>query len=115
MKTPNIKRHRDSARGGVIGAIAFAVVILANSSANAQDKELGQYLSGQCITCHQASGKSNGIPAIIGWDSDSFVAIMDSYKKKERENKVMQTIAASLSREEITALAAYFGSLKSKP
>ncbi len=78
------------------------------------DKELGEYLSSQCTTCHQVSGKANGIPSIVGWDADSFVAVMNAYKKKERDNKVMQTIAGTLSPDDIAALAAYFGSLKPK-
>ena len=76
------------------------------------DRELGEYLSSQCTSCHQLSGKvSGGIPSIIGWDQESFIAVMDSYKKKERENKVMQNIAGSLSKDDIAALAAYFAAI----
>jgi cytochrome c len=39
---------------------------------------------------------------------------MDEYRAKRRSNPVMQTIAGKLSADEIAALAAYFGSLKSK-
>jgi len=34
--------------------------------------------------------------------------VMNAYKDKQRENPVMQTIAARLAVEEIAALAAYF-------
>lgn len=78
------------------------------------DVALGEYLSGQCTTCHQLSGKTNGIPAIVGWDTAAFVAVMNSYKTKERENKVMQNIAGTLSDEDIAALAAYFATIKPK-
>lgn len=80
----------------------------------AGDRALGEYLSSECVTCHQLSGKYQGIPPIIGWPEQSFVEIMDEYRTKSRENPVMQTIAGKFSREEIAALAAYFGSLKSK-
>ena len=95
--------------------MAFTACLLANVQAQtvrAGDLELGEYLSSQCTTCHQRSGKSNGIPPIVGWDAQSFVAVMQSYKDKERENKVMRNIAGSLSAEEIAALAAYFATLK---
>ncbi len=82
--------------------------------AAADDVELGEYLSGQCTTCHQLSGRANGIPSIVGWDAISFVAVMNSYRKKERENKVMQNIAGSLSADDIAALAAYFATIKPK-
>ena len=78
------------------------------------DKGLGEYLSSECVTCHQLSGRSQGIPPIIGWPEASFVEIMDEYREKRRSNPVMQTIAAKFSNEEVAALAAYFGSLKSK-
>lgn len=95
----------------VLATIALLIMSALTTSAN--EREYGEYLSSQCATCHQRSGKARGIPSIIGWDRESFVAIMTAYKRKERENKVMQTIAGSLSDEDISALAAYFGSLKS--
>ncbi len=76
------------------------------------DRALGQYLSSECVTCHQVSGRFDGIPPIIGWPEESFVEIMNEYRNKDRQNPVMQTIAGKLSPEEIAALAAYFGSLK---
>ena len=78
------------------------------------DRALGQYLSSECVTCHQLSGRFDGIPPIIGWPDESFVQIMNEYRNKERQNPVMQTIAGKLSPEEIAALAAYFGSLKAQ-
>ena len=88
--------------------------LLGAVAAAAQDIEYGEYLSNQCTTCHQLSGKDNGIPPIVGWDAESFIAVLGSYKRKERENQAMQTIAASLGEEEIAALAAYFATLKPK-
>lgn len=77
------------------------------------DAALGEYLSSTCVTCHQLSGRvTGGVPAIVGWPDEQFVAVMDSYRKKERDNQVMQSIAAGLSNEDIAALAAFFGGLK---
>ena len=70
---------------------------------------MGQYLSSECVTCHQESGQAQGVPAIVGWPDEQFVAVMLSYKNRERPNPIMQTIAGRLSQAEIEALAAWFG------
>lgn len=77
----------------------------------AGDRELGQYLSAECVTCHRGQA-AQGIPRIAGWPEDQFVAVMNAYKAKQRDNPVMQTIAERLSGEDIAALAAFFGTTK---
>jgi len=81
-------------------------------TARSQDLALGEYLSSSCTTCHQLSGKTNGIPAIVGGRKASFAAVMKSYKLGERENQAMRNAAQGLSDEDIDALAAYFAQLK---
>ena len=76
------------------------------------DAEYGEYLSGDCIVCHQIDGSYNGIPSIIGWDEESFVGAMHSYKTKYRQHPVMQMMAGRLTNDEIAALAAYFVTLE---
>jgi cytochrome c553 len=79
------------------------------------DKAFGEYLSGECVTCHQLSGKAVGaIPPIVDVDAESFVALMLAYKTKQRDNQVMQAIAGKLGDDEIAALAVYFESIKPK-
>jgi cytochrome c553 len=92
--------------------IAVSGFAFSSPARTAGDRELGQYLSSECVTCHQLSGRFQGIPPIVGWPETSFVDIMNEYRSKKRENPVMQTIAGKLSQEEIAALAAYFGSLR---
>ncbi|MEP0520040.1 MAG: c-type cytochrome [Hyphomicrobiales bacterium] len=96
---------------------AFLLALMGIFSAEnvyADDVEYGEYLSSECVTCHQAGATSSEqIPSIEGWDKASFVAVMKSIRAKEQESKVMQTIAASLDDEQIDALAAYFATLKS--
>jgi cytochrome c len=97
-------------------AIAFALVALAQNNASAGDVELGKYLSEECVTCHQASGTATaGVPPIAGLPEDQFVALMNAYKNKQRDNPVMQTVAGRLSADDIAALASYFGGLKGAP
>ena len=72
------------------------------------DPAYGEYLSGECTSCHQASGAANGIPSITHWPTEDFVVAMHAYKDGVREHPVMQMMAQRLSNEEIAALAAYF-------
>jgi cytochrome c len=76
------------------------------------DPAYGQYLSGECTTCHQADGGAEGIPSITGWPVEDFVLAMHAYKKNIRQNPVMNMMASRLSDEEIAALAAYFNALQ---
>ena len=71
-----------------------------------------RHLSGECVTCHPRDTRNVGIPVINGWPADQFVAVLKSYKARERDNPVMQSIAAGLNDEEMAALAAYFETLK---
>lgn len=91
---------------------AALVTVLAFAGTTRGDRELGFYLSSTCLACHQLSGRvSGGIPAIVGWPEDQFIAAIRSYKDGTRENETMRAIAHALSQEEIEALAAFLGSL----
>ncbi|PUB18926.1 c-type cytochrome [Yoonia sediminilitoris] len=72
------------------------------------DPAYGEYLSGECTSCHQTSGAGEGIPSITRWPADDFVTAMHAYKVGVRAHPVMQMMAGRLSDEEIAALAAYF-------
>lgn len=87
----------------------------ASTGAVAGDRELGEYLSAECVTCHQISGRETGaVPRITGWPDEHFIAVMNAYKDKHRDNPIMQTIAGRLAPDEIEALAAYFGAVQSQ-
>jgi cytochrome c len=75
------------------------------------DPEYGQYLSAECMTCHQVGGADQGIPSITQWPEEDFVVAMHAYKSKLRPHPVMQMMAGRLSNDEIAALAAYFATL----
>ena len=96
----------------VLLSLAALFLLPATNVHASGDRALGQYLSSECVTCHQLSGRFDGISPIIGWPNEAFVQIMNEYRNKERQNPVMQTVAGRLSPDEIAALAAYFGSLK---
>lgn len=87
---------------------SFADIVLTMEG----DREYGEYLSGECVTCHQPSGRADGIPSIVGIPRDYFVRALFEYKSNVRRNDVMQLRAANLGNEEIAALARYFSSLE---
>jgi cytochrome c553 len=95
-------------------AAAAAVAGSAAVTRASGDRALGEYLSAECVTCHQVSGRYDGIPSIVGWPEASFVEIMDEYRSKKRPNPIMQTIVARFSSDEVAALAAYFASLEQR-
>jgi cytochrome c len=76
------------------------------------DPAYGEYLSGECTSCHQISGAGDGIPSITNWPTSDFVTAMHAYKGGVRAHPVMQMMAGRLSDEEIAALAAYFESIE---
>jgi cytochrome c553 len=96
----------------IFGSAVFGIAVSTSAQA-AGDRALGEYLSSECATCHQTSGRQQGgIPAIIGFPEDQFIALMGAYKNGQRDNQVMATIAGRLAQDEIAALASYYGSLK---
>lgn len=95
-------------------AVGLAVIALFWSATNVSaegDREFGEYLSAECVTCHRAGAEDTQIPAIHGMNAEALNEIMKLYRSKELENPTMQTIAGRLSDEEIEALAAYFSSV----
>lgn len=100
-----------------LALLGGAFLLLAGRPVEAAgDRALGAYLAAECTGCHQLSGGgTGGIPPITGWPEPQFVAAFEAYGRKERDNPAMQAVAARLSRDEIAALAAYFGALPPKP
>ena len=94
-----------------LAAITFAIYFNTMPAKANEQVEYGQYLSGECTACHR-DGDNQTIPPIFGWPVDAFVAVMESYKRGERTNKAMISVAKSLDSDQIKALAAYFATVK---
>ena len=94
-------------------------ILFYSSKINAEQKDLvgadieyGQHLSGECVTCHNASGLNNGIPKITGIKTEVFIKAILAYKSKQRDNATMQMVAGRLGEEEINSLALYLSKIK---
>ena len=108
-------RLRVLAVTAMVGAMMYGAISNALAQADLADQiakadiGYGEYLAGECVTCHQKSG--TGIPQINGIEAETFVTIMKAYRSKELDNKVMQMVAGRLDDEQIISLAAYFSLL----
>lgn len=74
-------------------------------------KAYGQHLARECTSCHRLDGINNGIPSIVSWSPDSFIATMKFYREGARLNPVMVSVASSLSDDQLNALAVFFASV----
>ena len=97
----------------------FAASLACNGAISAEnllagaDIGYGEYLSGECVTCHSQTGVDKGIPSINGLDAEGFATIMLAYKIGDIEHPVMQMVAGRLDDEQIASLAVYFATLPS--
>ena len=74
------------------------------------DPAYGEYLAGQCVTCHAPTGAAQGIPHIHGLPDVYLVQTLLEYKAgaEGRTNQAMVNFAKNLSDEEVGSLAKYF-------
>ena len=93
-----------------VGAIYSGASSAENLLAGA-DIGYGEYLSGECVTCHSQTGVDKGIPSINGLDAEVFAAVMHAYKAGDMKHPVMQMVAGRLDSEQIASLAVYFATL----
>ena len=95
----------------------FAASFISTSTASAEnlldgaDVGYGEYLSGECVTCHSQKGVDKGIPVINGLDAEIFATVMHSYKAGDIQHPVMQMVAGRLDGEQIASLAVYFATV----
>ena len=74
--------------------------------------KLGQTKATMCLGCHGTTAAGNGqFPRLAGQQSDYILKQLNDFKDGARKNAQMQAIAATLSSDDMKALAAYFASL----
>ena len=92
-------------------SLFFTVKASAENLLDGADIGYGEYLSGECVTCHSQKGVDKGIPVINGLDAEVFATIMHSYKAGDIQHPVMQMVAGRLDGEQIASLAVYFATV----
>lgn len=92
-------------------ALSFGTAFAANGNIAA-----GKTKAVACEACHGADG--NGIapnyPALAGQYQDYLEQALHEYKSGERNNAIMNGMAAPLSEQDIKDITAFFASLPSK-
>ena len=102
-----------------VAACAVVPAMAADAPAPAKpDLAKGQAISTQvCGACHTADG-SRGSPAnpiLQGQHPEYLVKQLTEFKEGKRNNPVMKGFASSLSPEDMTNVAAFYGSKQAKP
>ena len=92
-------------------SLFFTVTASAENLLDGADIGYGEYLSGECVTCHSQKGVDKGIPVINGLDAEVFATVMHSYKAGDIQHPVMQMVAGRLDGEQIASLAVYFATV----
>ena len=89
--------------------MAPALVAMWSAGALAEgDRDYGEYLSGECVTCHGSGETKGGIPGLVHLGQDYFIEAMNEYRTGTRANPAMVSVAQGLGAEEIEALAAFY-------
>ena len=94
-----------------VASLFFTGMVSAENLLDGADVGYGEYLSGECVTCHSQKGVDKGIPVINGLDAEVFAAVMHSYKAGDIQHPVMQMVASRLDGEQIASLAVYFATV----
>ncbi len=97
----------------MVFALALALAGAAQASGNAA---AGKDKSQVCAACHGPTGAKPTAPEnpiLAGQHYDYLVRALRDYKSGKRNNAIMKGFAASLSRQDIEDLAAWFASQES--
>jgi cytochrome c553 len=100
----------------------FLLLALAGLASSAVAVDLagntGKVNVSMCIGCHAIAGYKSTFPEVyqvpmLGGQSEKYIEnALKAYRKGERRHPTMQGIAASLSDQDIAALAAYYARQK---
>jgi len=95
----------------------ISLLILVSNYSYAGDPARGKSLSQTCAACHNADGNSiNPVwPKIAGQHAEYLDKQLNDFKDGKRINAQMAAMVASLGKEDMTDLAAYYAIQKAKP
>ena len=100
---PSVQNNTSS--GAAVADPAVARILAIDA-----DSDYGEYLAGECLSCHQPR-QAVGVPSIHGADDAHIVTELLRFKSGDRNNPTMVNVAKALGDEEMAALARYFSSL----
>lgn len=94
--------------------LSFIFFSLFSAQSQAGDVEAGKMKAAICGSCHGQNGISFSpdFPNLAGQKAGYLEKAINYYRSGERKNAMMNSIAVSLSDDDIKNLAAYYSSLK---
>jgi cytochrome c553 len=100
-------------RIGVSSLLGWAMIASAAAQEGMADLQAGAELAGACAACHGPDGISTGdqFPNLAAQKEAYLAAQLGAFRSGDRENALMNAVAASLSDAEIANLAGHFASL----
>ena len=103
----------------VIAAGVLGLALAAGGAAARGNAEAGKAKAAQvCGACHGPEGNKPSAPdqpVLAGQYYDYLVRALSDYKSGKRQNPIMQGFAASLSKQDIQDVAAWFSSQSATP
>jgi sulfide dehydrogenase cytochrome subunit len=87
--------------------VLASLACLAAPRGAAAAADQGAQIAAACASCHRLDGRDTGIPPVVGLDEQSIVQAMLAYRSGQRAGQIMKVVAASLSPEELAAVAHY--------
>ena len=94
--------------------VTVAVLALCGAAQAAGNAEAGKTIAAQvCAACHGPEGNKPTAPEnpiLAGQHADYLARALHDYKSGKRANPIMKGFAASLSKQDIEDLAAWFAS-----
>ena len=98
-------------------APAPVVALVDAKPATAGDAKAGQTKAGACAACHGLDGNSSDAlyPKLAGQHERFIWRQLKLFKSGERENAIMQGMAAALSEQDMRDIGAYFATQKALP
>ena len=103
------------ARNRAAHVLAWAVLLTSGAApATAADPAAGRTKAMACQACHGMDGLSKvpDAPNIAGQNEAYLVAQLQAFKSGRRQNEAMSVVAATLSDDDIAALAAYYAAIE---
>lgn len=90
------------------GNTSVSELDVANVLSMSDDVAYGEYLAGECASCHAKTAVSgSNVPVIHGASSEHIARALLEYRNGIRDNSTMKNVVDALGDEEIAALAHY--------
>lgn len=100
----------------MLSLIASTIVFASATARASGDIAAGKQKAQVCAACHGNDGNASDpqYPRLAGQYADYLAQALHEYKDGQRNNAIMQGMAAPLSDQDIDNVAAYFSSLPGK-